>query len=326
MGILMAWLQNQSRIKNPSSRFTVIGHVSKGAWVPSGIAWRWAFCSPRNLLKTMNNKTGLIQIPILIGIIISLTIGTIGYVEIKKYSAHQLEAERQVNMRIAAKQKELDEMKSQAEILKVSSTQNSDKSGKDINPSVRIIERIIEKPVIVEKLVERTTSSNSATLPAAVALSPTPTSTFSPEEKNGFNTYWTNYAKFSNELKSASTFYSDSINGISQPPLALTYAQNAVDSCNSAYQVNLNNSVPSLPFANTMWELTQISSKLANKCREWMQAYKQSVQYLADGNPYAAKDSQLQAIKFLDEYFAISKNELKPKENEVSKKANEFFK
>lgn len=260
----------------------------------------------------MKNK-GFIQIPILVVIILStLFIGGVSYVGVQMISPPKSDTgiiEKQETEDIETLKKELDDLKA-----KQAEQQNKD------NEEPKIIERIIERPVVVEQLQNTPTPSQNIT-------------SIKETEKQAFNTFWQNSEKAWGELSQAIKYNTDALNSFS-----ISYAQNAIDSCNSGYQINLNNNIPSLPFSADLTAMNKIIATLGVKCKQMAQATQDSFKKFAEAQSESysltvrmeftaqAQALNLESSNYYKEYSDIWSNQLIPAATKAQESAQEYFK
>jgi len=260
-----------------------------------------------------NNNKGFIQIPILIAIILgTLLIGGASYVGVQKMTSQKetpKNNELQGVEEIETLKKELDDLKS-----KQAEQQNTDEK------EPKIIERIIERPVVVEQSQNIPVSNQNITSTKEV-------------EKQTFNIFWQNSEKAWGELSQAIKYNTDAINSNS-----ISYAQNAIDSCNSGYQINLNNNIPNLPFSADLTAMNKIIATLGVKCKQMAQTAQDSFKKFAEAQSenYSltarmdftaqAQVLILESSDFYKEYSDIWSNQLIPAATKAQESAQEYFK
>lgn len=267
------------------------------------------------------NDRGFIQIPILILIMLgALTFGGAGY-GVSKYQQSQAEEARRAGT--------IENLTKEVEVLKNQQVASNNESiVQKVKPTV--IERAIQKPVIVEqKKIEATSTSQTQ-------VSPPPATTVSDTmklERQAFDTWSQTSQKAVNELSNAIKYVTSALTSATGDTgsVATLYAQNAIDACNSSYQLNLNNAIPKLPFSNDLNQVNQIIGNMGMKCKQMAQAYQESFKYYVDVhsdsyNPYKAKDLTVQAGTLMDEYNSLGKNQYNPAIEKVNKDVNDYFK
>ncbi len=275
-----------------------------------------------NLMKESNNR-GFIQIPILISIILGVVvIGGASYIGINKYQTSKKED--------ADKVAQIDILSKKIEVLEnqQATTTNNQKTNTDESGITKVVERIIERPVVIQQKSE----STPVVPHVQVQVVASTTVDTKKAEKVAFDIFWQNSQKALNEFNSATKYLTDALNGLNKSSYStsIAYAQNAIDSCNSGYQVNLNNNVPTLPFSADLTKANQIISTLGAKCKQMAQAYQESFKNYADVQadpykPFTAVDLATKGSNFMNEFYDIWKNQLGPASDKVVKSAEGYF-
>lgn len=250
---------------------------------------------------------GFIQIPLILIVIFGAAVAGGGSYfaaqEISKHSRTPDVQEPNANATSTEEVSEIDELKREIEDLK-----NRE------NNEPKVIERIIEKTVAP--------ATQTDTAPAAPVVS-----TSIEKEKEEFDKYWNTYLKARGELFAGDEQGGEALKTASEGngSIAKPYAQNSIDTCNSAYQLNLNNTPPSLPFRSDMEELNRIFSSLTAMCKQRAQVTQQIMNEFSYGSYNSAKGA-IQEARDLDKRFQeLWAEDWREQELKVVELHNEYF-
>jgi len=267
-----------------------------------------------------NYNKGFIQIPILIAIILgTLLIGGASYVGVQKiYSPTE-----DVQLVDSQETEEIEILRKEIEDLK---TQQAEQGAKNN-----------EQPKVIERIIERTVPATQ-TQPTQTPVVETVNK--KENEIQSFNTFWNNSQKAWEEMNRAKQHYTDSLNAMNSGSgtVSIAYAQNAIDSCSSAHQLNLNNQTPNLPFSEDLSNVNKVISTLALKCKQASQISLEGYKKWADAQSesyslsarieFTAQAQTLgqQSYNLFMEYSDIWSNQLIPATTKAIKSSSEYFK